>query len=202
MKDTNLSRIHRSSGLKGVNPPSRRLAANKPYLPILYKMIETPHGIGPTADAGHHGVWKPALSGKSGQIPAVLVQCKGLEIPDDHGKWMRPHHGAKAIMSVTDPGCPFPHCLRHGIFQRCRPGFHCDHLRSQKPHAVDIQRLADSVLLSHKDNTLHPQKRRRRRARHAVLAGARLGDQPRLAHLLCKERLPQDVIDLVGAGVI
>ena len=40
-----------------------------------------------------------------------------------------------------------------------------------------------------------------RRGRHAVLAGARLGDDPRLAQAPREQRLAQRVVDLVGAGV-
>jgi hypothetical protein len=35
-----------------------------------------------------------------------------------------------------------------------------------------------------------------------VLTGAGLGDQPRLTHTLCQQRLPYRIVDLVGASMI
>jgi siroheme synthase len=45
-------------------------------------------------------------------------------------------------------------------------------------------------------------KRADRRGRHAVLAGAGLGDHALLAHALREQRLADHVVDLVRAGVV
>ena len=49
---------------------------------------------------------------------------------------------------------------------------------------------------------LEAEERRRGGRGHAVLAGAGLGDQPRLAHALGQQRLAEHVVDLVRAGVV
>ena len=76
------------------------------------------------------------------------------------------------------------------------------HLGAEQPHAEDVERLALHVDLAHVHDALEPEERRRGGAGHAVLAGARLGDDPRLAHALGQQRLAQHVVDLVRAGVV
>jgi hypothetical protein len=53
-------------------------------------------------------------------------------------------------------------------------------------------------------NTWHSRPRRAATggAGHAVLAGAGLGDDPRLAHVLGEQRLADGVVHLVRAGVV
>ena len=46
------------------------------------------------------------------------------------------------------------------------------------------------------------EQRAHRRGRHAVLAGAGLGDDPPLAHALGQQRLAERVVELVRAGVV
>ena len=47
-----------------------------------------------------------------------------------------------------------------------------------------------------------PNKRGHRGCSHAMLAGAGLGDQMPLAHAAGQQDLAQDIVDLVGAGVV
>ena len=58
------------------------------------------------------------------------------------------------------------------------------------------------VLLAHEDHALHAHQRRGGGGRHAVLAGAGLGDQAGFAHLFREQRLTEHVVDLVSAGVV
>ena len=62
-------------------------------------------------------------------------------------------------------------------------------------------RLAAHVLGAHVDDAVEPEQRAGGGGRDAVLAGAGLGDDPRLAHPLGEQRLAERVVDLVGAGV-
>ena len=71
----------------------------------------------------------------------------------------------------------------------------------EQPHALDVRRLAAHVLGAHVDDALEPEQRAGGRRGDAVLAGAGLGDHPRLAHPLREQRLADRVVDLVGAGV-
>ena len=77
-----------------------------------------------------------------------------------------------------------------------------DHLGAQQPHPGHVERLARGVDRTHVDDALQAEQRTRRRGRHPVLAGAGLGDDPGLAHLLGQQRLTQHVVDLVGSGVV
>ena len=54
---------------------------------------------------------------------------------------------------------------------------------------------------AHVDVALEAEQRARRRRGHAVLAGARFGDDAPLAHALGEQRLAERVVDLVRAGV-
>ena len=74
-------------------------------------------------------------------------------------------------------------------------------LGAEQPHALDVGRLAAHVLGAHVDDALEAEQRAGGRRRDAVLAGAGLGDHPRLAHPLREQRLADRVVDLVGAGV-
>src|SRR5690606_14727738 len=63
-------------------------------------------------------------------------------------------------------------------------------------------RLALRVDLAHVDRALEAEELRGGRGGDAVLAGARLGDDARLADAARQERLPEHVVDLVAAGVV
>ena len=77
-----------------------------------------------------------------------------------------------------------------------------DDLGAEQLHAGDVEGLAAGVLLAHVDDALEAEERGRRGGRDAVLAGARLGDDARLAHAHGEQRLAEDVVDLVRAGVV
>ena len=65
----------------------------------------------------------------------------------------------------------------------------------------DVGLLAAHVLGAHVDDALEAEQRARGRGRDAVLAGAGLGDDARLAHAPGQQRLAERVVDLVRAGV-
>ncbi len=57
------------------------------------------------------------------------------------------------------------------------------------------------IVFAHIDDAFQPKHGADRRARHAVLTRARLGDDAPLAHALRQQALPQRVVDLVRAGM-
>ena len=75
------------------------------------------------------------------------------------------------------------------------------HARAEQPHAADVRRLALHVDRAHVDGAGQAEARAGRRARHAVLAGAGLGDDALRAEPLREQRLAERVVDLVRAGV-
>ena len=74
--------------------------------------------------------------------------------------------------------------------------------RAQQVHPLDVGRLAAHVLGAHEDDAFEPEARARGRRRDAVLAGAGLGDDPRLAEPPGEHDLAERVVDLVRAGVV
>ena len=62
--------------------------------------------------------------------------------------------------------------------------------------------LATHVLGAHVDDALEAEARAHGRGRDAVLAGARLRDDPPLAEARREEDLPERVVDLVRARVV
>ena len=105
-------------------------------------------------------------------------------------------------MRVVDAVRPLAHRLGHRVLQRRRAAGDGHHLRAKQAHAVDVQRLADGVLLAHVDHTFQIHQRRSGRRRDAVLSRAGLRDQARFAHLFGEQRLTQHIVDLVRAGVV
>ena len=65
----------------------------------------------------------------------------------------------------------------------------------------DVERLAPHVFGAHVDDALEAEQRAGGGAGDAVLPGAGLGDDARLAHPLGEQRLPERVVDLVRAGM-
>ena len=72
---------------------------------------------------------------------------------------------------------------------------------AEQPHPEDVERLPLHVVDAHVDVARQAEQRADGRRRHAVLAGAGLGDDAPLAHPLREQRLPERVVDLVRAGV-
>ena len=68
-------------------------------------------------------------------------------------------------------------------------------------HPEHVRLLPLDVLGAHVDDARQPEQRARRGRRDAVLAGAGLGDDPRLAEAAREQRLAERVVDLVGPGV-
>ena len=75
-------------------------------------------------------------------------------------------------------------------------------LRAEQPHPLHVGLLAADVLLAHVDDALEAEQRAGGGGGDAVLAGAGLGDDPRLAHALGEQRLAERVVELVRAGVV
>ena len=68
-------------------------------------------------------------------------------------------------------------------------------------HAQHVEFLPRDVRGAHVDDALEAQQRADGGRGHAVLSGARLGHDARLAHPLREQGLAQGVVDLVRAGV-
>ena len=161
---------------------------------------EDADGVGAAAHAGHDHVGIAAGEGTA-LLPG-LVADDPVELPDHPRVGVRAHHRAEAVVGDLDVGHPGPQRVVHRVLQRAGAALDGDHLGPQQPHAEHVQRLARHVDRAHVHDAVHAQQRGGRGGGDAVLAGAGLGDQPRLAHPPGEQRLAQHVVDLVAAGVV
>ena len=97
---------------------------------------------------------------------------------------------------------PVAHRFVGRVAQGPRAGRHRHDRRPQRPHVEDVELLAADVFLAHVDRAFDAEEGAGRRRGDAVLAGAGLGDHPRLVHPLGQHDLADGVVDLVGAGVV
>jgi hypothetical protein len=97
-------------------------------------------------------------------------------------------------MGVGDVADPVADRLGGGVLQGRRVG-------AEQAHAAHVDRLAPHVLGAHVDDAVQAEACAHGGGRHAVLAGAGLGDDPALAHAAGDERLAEGVVQLVRAGV-
>ncbi len=69
-------------------------------------------------------------------------------------------------------------------------------------HPVNIGSLPLHIRRSHVNDTLHSIAGGYRRAGHAMLSRAGLGDYPRFAHAPRQQRLSDGIVDLMRAGMV
>ena len=109
--------------------------------------------------------------------------------------------GADAVERVAHVGHPVAQRLVHRVLERAGAALDGDDGRAQQAHAHHVELLPAHVLGAHVHGALEVEQGAGGGGGHAVLAGAGLGDHAALAHALREQRLPEDVVDLVGAGV-
>jgi hypothetical protein len=115
---------------------------------------------------------------------------------------MRTGHGADQVVGVLDAGDPVAHRVVHRVLQGLGPRLDRDHLSAQQSHPGHVERLPLGVDLAHVHRALEPEEGGGRGRGDPVLPGAGLGDDPGLAHPTSQQGLPEDVVDLVRAGVV
>ena len=120
-----------------------------------------------------------------------------VEIPDDHRIRVRAQRAAEDVVGGPHIRDPVAHRLVDRLLERRLAGRHGNHLRAEKFHAGDVQRLALHVHGTHVDHALEAEPRRRRRRGHAMLSGTGLRDDPGLAHPSRQKDLADRVVDLV-----
>ena len=112
-----------------------------------------------------------------------------------------PIAAAEDVVGRLDVRDPVAHRLVDRVLERRGPAGHAPDLGAQRAHPEHVRGLALDVLLAHEHDARQAEQRARGRGRDAVLAGAGLGDDPRLAEPPGEQRLAERVVDLVGAGV-
>src|SRR5262249_28164223 len=81
------------------------------------------------------------------------------------------------------------------------PRFDHTDVRTEQLHPEDVEALPAHVLRSHEDLASQAEQGGDGRGGYAVLARARLRDHPRLLEPAGHQRLPDRVVDLVGASM-
>ena len=183
----------------GLDAVAAGLAADQRDVEVVEERVEQPHRVGAAADAGDDGVGQPADEVE--HLLARLDADDALEVADHHRERVRPDDRADDVVGRLDVGDPVAHRLVGGVLERAGAARHRDDLGAEQAHAGDVERLPAGVLLAHVDGAVEAEQRAGGRRRDAVLAGAGLGDDALLAHLLGEQRLAEHVVDLVAAGV-
>ena len=162
--------------------------------------MEQAHGVGAAAHRRHQHVRQPAF---------LLVQLRlglgaddRLEVAHHRRVGVRAGHRADDVEGVERVADPVAQRLVQRVLQRARARAHRPDLGTQQLHAEHVGLLPLDVALAHVDDAFQAEARGHGRGRHAVLAGAGLGDDPLLAHPPGQHHLAQHVVDLVRAGVV
>ena len=180
-------------------PVARGLDADQLDLGVVDERHEDPDRVGAAADAGDHALGQPARLLE--HLRARLVADHALEVAHDRRERRRADARADDVVGVGDVGDPVADRGRHRLLERPRARLDRRDGRAEQAHALDVGLLAAHVLGAHVDDALEAEQRAGGGAGDAVLAGAGLGDDPRLAHALGQQRLAERVVDLVRAGV-
>ena len=162
--------------------------------------VEQADRIAAAADAGDERIRQAAEHGL--RLRDDLAADDGVEVAHEHRVRVWTGDGADHVEGVVDIRDPVAQRLVERILERLGAALHRHHFGAEQLHAVDVRALALHVVGAHVDHALEAEARRDRGAGHAVLAGAGLGDDARLAEVLREQRLADRVVDLVRARVV
>ena len=142
-------------------------------------------------------------AGELEHLRARLVADDLLEVADHRGERVRAGDRAEDVVGGRRRwSTQSRNASLIASFSVREPGRDRDDLGAEQPHPGDVERLPLGVDLAHVDGALEAEQRRGGRGGDAVLAGAGLGDDARLADALGEQRLAEHVVDLVRAGVV
>ena len=113
---------------------------------------------------------------------------------------MRTHHRADEVISFRVVN-PVADGFIGGIFQGAAARFGRSDFGAQHLHARHIGRLPCHVDFTHINHALQSHKCRHGGGGHAVLPGARFGNNPFFTQMLRHEDLSDGVVDFVGTGM-
>ena len=156
--------------------------------------------VGAAADAGLDHVGE--VAGHLLELLARLDADDALEVAHHEREGMRADHRADAVDGVLVVGEIRLEGRVDGLLERLEAVRHGHDRGAQQLHAADVGRLLLDVDLAHVDLALEAEVGGGRGQRDAVLAGAGLGDDLLLAHVLGQQALAHAVVELVRAGVV
>ena len=193
--------VHRSRVAVGdVEPVARRLDAVDLHAGVVQERMEQADGVGAAADAGHQRIGKTAFALQ--HLLAGFVADHRLEVAHHGRVRVRTGRRADQIVGGVDVGDPVAQGLVHGVLEGAQARCHRPDLGAEQLHAEYVGLLPLDVRGAHVDHAGQAVAGRHGGRGHAMLTGARLGDDALLAHAPRQEDLAKAVVHLVGAGVV
>lgn len=170
------------------------------HIRIVEEGMEQADRIRSAADAGHQRVGQATFL--TDHLFLRFEANDRLKVAHQHWIGMGASRRADDVEGVMHVGDPVAQCLVHRILQGARAGLHRPHFRAQQFHPEHIGLLTFDIHFAHVDHAGQAETGGHRGGRHAMLAGAGLGDDARLAHALGQQDLADAVVDLVRASVV
>ena len=183
----------------GFDPLARCFDTDQANRFVVDEACEDAHRVRAAADTGDDGIGK--LAGLLEHLRPRLLTDDRLKVAHDNRVRVRPRYRTDAVVRGPHVGDPIAERFVHRVLQRRGAGRDRVHLGAQQLHPSHVGCLATDVFRPHVDFAGQPHQRARRRGRHAMLTGSRLGDDPSLSHPLRQQNLAKRVVHLVGAGV-
>ena len=150
---------------------------------------------------------RPARRAGGPPAPSICARASRadhrLEVAHHRRIGMRAGDGADEVVGVVDVGDPVAQRLVHRVLERARAGARPG--RTSAPSSFMRKTLGccrSTSTLAHVDDASQAEARADGGGGDAVLAGAGLGDDARLAHAPGEQDLADAVVDLVRAGVV
>mmetsp|Transcript_54891 Transcript_54891/g.122780 ORF Transcript_54891/g.122780 Transcript_54891/m.122780 type:complete len:325 (-) Transcript_54891:337-1311(-) len=179
---------------------------------VVKERGEHPNRVRATTHASHHRVGQPARTvvergvaelagGLVEHLRTRLVTNHRLQVANDVGERVGPDSGTDDVVCGTNVGNPVAEGLVDGILEGAGTRLDGNHFGTHLGHPEAIQLLTLAVDRSHVYDALKVEQGARGGGGDAVLPRSRLRDDPLLAKLHCKQRLPHCVVDLMGTRV-
>ena len=115
---------------------------------------------------------------------------------------MRTCDRANAVERVAHIGHPVAQGLVHRILERGCSGGYGNHLGTEQLHAEDVRLLPGDIRFSHIDDARQPEAGANRGRCDTMLTRSGLRDDSGLPHSSGEKDLAEDIVDLVGTGMI
>ena len=158
------------------------------------EVVEHADRVRAAADAGDDGFGQPAFGGED--LLARLAADHALQLAHDLRVRRGPDARADQVVRRLDVRDPVADRLARRLLQRLRAELDRAHLGAEQLHPLDVRRLPAHVLAAHVDDAFEAEARAHGRRGDAVLAGARLGDDPPLAEPLASSAWPSALFSL------
>ena len=201
MENAYRATVERSRRVVGLPTVASGFSQYNAHALVVDIMVDGAGGIAAAAYAGHEvvGVVAPLFLL---QLPAYFFGDYALQACHEVGVGVRSHGAAYDVERVRGVAAPVAYGLRASVGERHIASAYGVHLGAEHAHALYVGVLALYVGGAHEHLALQAHEGAHRSRCHAVLSGARLGNNARLAHALGHQYLAYGVVYLVGSRVV